>query len=104
MRYGISRSAEPVTFQGFPLKSVTPFVSVTTTGYCAPATAPAEIGIGLPVIVMRISLFDPAGPSCSVHVAFTAHAMSATELVVAPEHAAGPLLTAAPQSLSVTRM
>src|SRR5207302_2500143 len=99
-----SRSPEPTTFHALPERSVIPALSVTTSGNWAPATAPLATMDGFAVIVMSTWLFVPPGPSCKRHVAFNAHAMSATVLVFAPVHAAGPLLCAAPQSLSVTRM
>ena len=46
----------------------------------------------------------PADRSCTTQVAFDPHTMSATVFVLPPVQAAGPVLFAAPQSLSVTRM
>src|SRR6266511_516131 len=97
--YGTSRSAEPARFQLLPLWSVTPCESVTTTGNCAPATEPAATIVGFAVIVtLRVSR-----SVLRVQVAFVPQMMSATVFVLPPEHAAGPMFVAFPQSLSVTR-
>src|SRR2546425_6553377 len=80
-----------------------PLVSVTTTGDCAFAVEPAATIVGLPVRVIESSVLDPAGPACSVQVAFVPQMMSAAVFVFPPVHAAGPLWLGFPQSLSVTR-
>src|SRR5438309_930861 len=81
-----------------------PWLSVTTTGYCAPAVEPADTKVGLPFIVMTSSVFAPAGPDCTTQLAFVAQMMSATVFVLPPLHVAGPAWVAVPQSLSVTRI
>jgi len=60
--------------------------------------------VGLPVMVTTSSLLAPAGPACSVQVAFVPQMMSATVFANPPLQGAGPAFVAAPQSLSVTRM
>src|SRR5207247_11447550 len=77
-RYGIRRSLDPDTFQGLPERSVTPELSVTTTGNPAPAIDPVETMLGLAVIVITTSLLVPPVPFCNTHVAFVPQAMSAT--------------------------
>src|SRR5437867_3387416 len=101
-------SFEPAMFHELPDRSVMPDESVMTTGYCAPALLPAELMVGLPVIVMLRSPFDMDTPLTvpffEVQVAFVPQTMSATVLVWPPEQVAGPLCVAGPQSLSVTRI
>ena len=87
-----------------PAGSATPELSVTISGNWAPATEPAATVVGDEVIVM----FSPFVMVSYEHVALVPQTMSATVLVVPPEHVGGPdwvvVLPAVAQSLSVIRM
>ena len=87
--------------QTLPLRSVMPELSVTTTENCAPVVDPAETMLGgvlVIVIVMTVEVVS------RVQVAFVPQMMSTTVFEVEPVQPCGPVLSGAPQSLSVTRI
>src|SRR5439155_21643288 len=101
---GPKRMSPVVRSQELPLRSVMPLESVTLTGYCAPATLPAEMIEGLPLIVTVNQLFVWPLRLVVVQVALVPQMMSATVAVFPPPQVgcAVPAFVCVPQSLCVT--